>query len=128
MRQRVEYRDGHGTLTVEGSGSRVPLELAASRRTRNRGLLGRDGIEGALLLTAVSSVHTFGMRFPIEVAFLDRDLRVLAACAMPPNRLALPRLRARHVLEAGSGSWARWGVERGVVLRIAFASGAVDPS
>ena len=42
-----------------------------------RGLLGRDGIEGALLLRPARSVHTFRMRFAIDVAFCDRDLRVL---------------------------------------------------
>ena len=40
------------------------VEIAASRRARNKGLLGRDGIDGALLLpSARLGVHSIGMRF-----------------------------------------------------------------
>lgn len=96
----------------------VPLEIAASYRTRTRGLLGRDGLTGALLLTPATSVHTVRMRFPIDVAYLDRHLRVLAVRTMPPGRLGRPRLRARHVLEAEAGAMERWGVRRGVRVAI----------
>src|SRR5690606_19882018 len=70
-----------------GESRTVPLEVAASPRARTRGLLGRDGIEGALLLTPARSVHTFGMRFAIDVAHLDAELRVLSVCTMAPGRL-----------------------------------------
>ncbi|WP_228990408.1 DUF192 domain-containing protein [Streptomyces sp. DH8] len=110
------WRDGDGTLTVgTDSGARqVPLRIAASYRARTRGLLGRDGIEGALMLTPCGSVHTFGMRFAIDVAYLDRTFRVLAVTTMRPGRLGLPRLRARHVVEAEAGAMERWGVRPGV--------------
>ncbi|MFF1560385.1 DUF192 domain-containing protein [Streptomyces sp. NPDC058279] len=91
----------------------IPLEIAASYRARTRGLLGRDGITGALLLTPAASVHTFRMRFPIDVAYLDRNLTVIAVTTMPPGRLGLPRPRARHVLEAAAGAMARWGLRPG---------------
>ncbi|WP_161164592.1 DUF192 domain-containing protein, partial [Streptomyces sp. SID5910] len=109
------WRDGRGRLVVNGvveggpdGRAVVPLEVAASYRARTRGLLGRDGIDGALLLTPAGSVHTFGMRFPIDVAYLDRRLTVIAVRTMPPGRLGLPRLRARHVLEAEAGAMAGW--------------------
>ncbi|MER7717810.1 DUF192 domain-containing protein [Streptomyces flaveolus] len=112
------WRDGRGRLTVEGGPGghavSVPLEIAASYRARTRGLLGRDSIDGALLLSPANSVHTFGMRFPIDVAYLDRRLTVIAVRTMPPGRLGLPRLRARHVLEAEAGAMAGWGVRAGV--------------
>ncbi|WP_031506436.1 DUF192 domain-containing protein [Streptomyces megasporus] len=107
-------RDGRGTLRVEGGADGVPVEIAASYRTRTRGLLGRDGVDGALLLTPASGVHTFRMRFAIDVAYLDRESRVLAVRTMRPGRLGLPRPRARHVLEAEAGALARWGVRPGV--------------
>ena len=47
------------------------LEVADSLTSRSKGLLGRDGIEGALLLSPARSVHTVRMRFAIDVAFLD---------------------------------------------------------
>ncbi|GHJ94927.1 hypothetical protein SNE510_44460 [Streptomyces sp. NE5-10] len=111
-------RDGTGTLTVP-EGATVPVEVAASYRARRRGLLGRDGVAGAMLLTPANSVHTFGMRFPIDVAYLDRRLRVLAVVTMRPGRLGLPRPRARHVLEAEAGTMAGWGLRPGVVITVA---------
>ncbi|MFZ3500053.1 DUF192 domain-containing protein [Streptomyces sp. 5.8] len=96
----------------------VPVEVAASYRARTRGLLGRDGIEGAMFLTPASSVHTFRMRFAIDVAHLDRRLTVIALTTMAPGRLGLPRLRARHVLEAEAGAMAAWGLRVGSPLRV----------
>ncbi|MFB8139554.1 DUF192 domain-containing protein [Streptomyces parvus] len=124
------WRDGDGTLTVDtdsGAGSKVravPLRIAASYRARTKGLLGRDGIEGAMMLTPCGSVHTFRMRFPIDVAYLDRKFTVLAVTTMKPGRLGLPRLRARHVVEAEAGAMERWGVRPGVRLELKAAPAA----
>ncbi|WP_328726088.1 DUF192 domain-containing protein [Streptomyces sp. NBC_00259] len=112
------WQDGQGTLTVPGRDEPVDLLIAASYRTRARGLLGRDGLDGAIMLTPCTSVHTFRMRFTIDVAYLDRELRVLHVHTLPPGRLGLPRLRSRHVLEAEVGAMARWGVRPGVQLSI----------
>ena len=86
------------------------LEIARTPRRRRRGLLGRDGIEGALLLRPGRSVHTFGMRFPIDVVFCDRSLTVVKVKTLPPGRLTLPVWRAHAVIEAEAGSAERWGV------------------
>ncbi|MED7821127.1 DUF192 domain-containing protein [Streptomyces chiangmaiensis] len=101
-------------LTTAGMSAPVPLEIARSAGARRRGLLGRAGIEGALLLSPASAVHTLGMRFAIDIAYLDAALRVVAVRTMRPGRLGLPRLRARHVLEAEAGAMERWGIRRGV--------------
>ena len=61
------------------------LEVADTRAARRRGLLGRDGIDGALLLAPARSVHTFGMRFPIDVAWLRR---ASSPCCGPRGSLA----------------------------------------
>lgn len=55
-----------------------------------------------MLIPNCRAVHTFGMRFPILVTYLDRNFRVRDAVRMPPNRLGRPRLRARHVLECAA--------------------------
>ncbi|WP_428935298.1 DUF192 domain-containing protein [Streptomyces sp. ACT015] len=113
------WRDGRGTLVVaEPDGATVPLELATSYRARTRGLLGRDGIDGAMLLSPAGSVHTFRMRLPIDVAYLDRRLRVVAVRTMRPGRLGMPRLRSRHVLEAEAGAMAGWGIRPGVRVEV----------
>ncbi|GLP68096.1 hypothetical protein TUSST3_47180 [Streptomyces sp. TUS-ST3] len=127
------WQDGRGRLIVHGErepgaapeegssvpeGAAVPLEIASSYRARTRGLLGRDSVAGALLLSPAGSVHTFRMRFPIDVAYLDRRLRVIAVRTMRPGRLGLPRLRSRHVLEAEAGAMEGWGVRVGVRVEI----------
>ena len=89
------------------------LEVAASLRDRTRGLLGRDGIDGAIALQPARSVHTFRMRFPIDVAFCDRELRVLKVVTLAPNRVTLPVLKARTVIECEAGMMAKWGVRPG---------------
>ncbi|MFD5142907.1 DUF192 domain-containing protein [Streptomyces sp. NPDC058401] len=133
MGNRERWHDGPAMLYVDRAGApgeaggpgepgeaplEVPVEVAASYRARTRGLLGRDGIEGAMLLTPASSVHTFRMGFAIDVAHLDRRLTVIALTTMAPGRLGLPRLRARHVLEAEAGAMAAWGLRIGSPLRI----------
>jgi uncharacterized protein len=94
------------------------LEVAGSRRARSRGLLGRDGVDGALLLRPCRSVHTVGMRFPIDVAFCDDELRVLRIMTMPRHRLSRLVWRSRAVIEAEAGAFARWGLRPGDQLEV----------
>ncbi|AQS67796.1 DUF192 domain-containing protein [Streptomyces pactum] len=112
------WRDGTGVLVVggdtDGASVRIPLEIAVSYRARTKGLLGREFVDGAILLSPANSVHTFRMRMPIDVAYLDKRLTVIAVRTMRPGRLGLPRMRSRHVLEAEAGAMAGWGVRVGV--------------
>ncbi|WP_460069005.1 DUF192 domain-containing protein [Streptomyces sp. YKOK-I1] len=117
----ARWHDGFAELLVrtdEGPPLRIPLEIAASYRARTRGLLGRDAVDGALLLTPAGSIHTFGMRIPIDVAYLDRHLKVIAVRTMPRGRLGLPRLRSRHVLEATAGVMEGWGLRKGARVEV----------
>lgn len=68
---------------------------------RVRGLLRREAIkiDEALLIPDATSVHTFGMRFPILLARLDDSLRVVDVLRVMPRRLVIPMRNARHVLE-----------------------------
>lgn len=94
------------------------LEIAADRRARRRGLLGRNGVDGAFLLEPARSVHTIGMRFAIDVAHLDQDLRVLSTTTMRPGRIGSWSARRAAVLEAEAGSLRRWGIEPGMCLDV----------
>jgi uncharacterized membrane protein (UPF0127 family) len=89
------------------------LEIANTRSAKRRGLLGRDGCEAALLLPGCRWVHTIGMRFPIDVAFCDRDGTVLRIVSMPPNRIGRPCFAARQAVEASEGAFALWAVRVG---------------
>ena len=94
------------------------LEVADGAVGRARGLLGREGVEGAFLIKPARSVHTLGMRFPIDVAFCDRDMTVIDTVQMGRHRVGLPRLRARCVLEAEAGAFERWRLRPGDRLEI----------
>lgn len=94
------------------------LEIAGTRQARRRGLLGRDGLEGALLLRPGRAVHTLGMRFPIDVAYCDAELRVRSVRTMVPWRIGAPRPRSRAVVEAEAGAFARWGLSVGDLLEV----------
>jgi len=86
------------------------LEMADSLGERAKGLTGRESCEGALHLPGVRAVHTAGMRFPLDVAFLSEALVVVRIVRVPPWRLALPRRGARSVLQTEAGAMERWGV------------------
>ena len=103
---------------VRGNVVLASLEVAEARTERRRGLLGRDGIEGALLLRPARSVHTLRMRFAIDVAYLDAGGTVLRVTTMKPWRIGAPVLAARSVVEAEAGSFARWEVRIGDVLEV----------
>ncbi|MGZ4677192.1 MAG: DUF192 domain-containing protein [Acidimicrobiia bacterium] len=88
-------------------------EVPDGARGRARGLLGRDGISGVMVLQPCRHVHTFRMRFAIDVAFCDRDGVVLRTCTLAPNRLSPLVPRARLALEAQAGTFARWELRAG---------------
>jgi uncharacterized protein len=94
------------------------LEVAETWNSRRRGLLGRQGIEGAIILRPARAVHTVGMRFPIDVAFLDRDLKVIRIVSMPRWRVGLPVMRAHAVVEAERGAFRDWELCVGDELEI----------
>jgi uncharacterized membrane protein (UPF0127 family) len=97
------------TLIV--SGAKLTVEMPETRRERARGLLRRTtlGRNSGMLFERCRSVHTFGMRFPITVVALDRDLRVVTVRRMPPRRLMLPKSATRHVLECSVDAEIRPG-------------------
>ena len=76
-----------------------------------RGLRGHPppGPREGMLFRRCRSVHTFGMGRAIALAFLDRELRIVATVAAKPGCLFLPRLRTRHILECDVSSELRIG-------------------
>lgn len=90
----------------------APAETASTMAARVRGLLGRSGIDGVLVLERTRSVHTVGMKFPIDVAFCTRDGYILEVVTMPTNRIGLPRRAGRLVIETGAGNFSRWNLAR----------------
>jgi len=82
------------------------LLTAFDSSSRRKGLLGRDSLpEGSALIIAPSqAIHTFSMRFSIDVAFVAKDGLVLKVRqAVPPRRIAVS-LRAFAVIELPAGA------------------------
>jgi len=88
-------------------------EVADTRRARRRGLLGRDRLDGALVIDRCRWIHTIGMRFPIDVAYLDDDGTVVKTIQMNRFRLGTPVRGASWVVEAQGGAFERWGLRVG---------------
>ena len=93
-------------------------EVADTFAQRSRGLLGKSGYEGAMILPRARSVHTFGMRFAIDVALCDRELTVLRVTTLRPYRMTLPKRGGRSVIEAEAGAFERWGLRVGDRLEL----------
>lgn len=103
---------------MQGDRVLASVEVPTDRRGRRRGLMGRDDFDGAMLLSPCRSVHTFGMRFALDVAFLDNGNTVLAVVSVEPRRITMVRWRSRGVIEASAGAFERWGLEVGQELEV----------
>lgn len=82
------------------------IEVAGSAARRSKGLLGRTGLaqgEG-LWIVPCEAIHTFGMKFPIDLVYLDRRRRVIKVRhSVGPARMSAC-LRAHSVIELRSGT------------------------
>lgn len=97
------------------------VRLAESAWSRFWGLMGRRGLapESGLLLRPSSSIHTAFMRFPIDVVFLDRSLKVVKVVPeMKPFRATLAFGGAHSALELNAGAAAGASVEAGDQLAL----------
>ena len=102
--QRLEARTLAGGAT---------LLVARTRRTRGRGLAGLDELPAghALLLEPCRSVHTFGMRFALDLLWLDAAGAVLRHDAAVAPRRVRSCWRARAVVECRAGEGERFAHE-----------------
>jgi uncharacterized membrane protein (UPF0127 family) len=103
---------------VRGEEVLAVAEVAVTTRQRRRGLMGRDALEGVLILRPCRHVHTVRMRFPIDVAFCDRDGFVLHTTTLPPNRMSKPVPRAYFAIEAHAGAFDRWRLQIGDLVEV----------
>lgn len=100
-------------------------EMARSFCARLIGLLGRRALDpdGGLWLVPGNSVHTIGMRFPIDVVLLNRNSTVVAVHqSVRSFSIVWPNFRAQSVLELPAETIARTATEPGDVLRIEVVS------
>ncbi len=97
------------------------LEMAFDSATRKKGLLGRDSLadDVGLVIAPSQAVHTFGMRFPIDIVAVGRDGRVVKVReAVKPRRMVFS-FSAFAIVELPAGACARAGVSPGDQLLVA---------
>ncbi len=123
-------RGNPGRYAIENTrtGALVADDLitAFDSAARNRGLLGRESLAAgsAMIIAPCTAVHTFFMRFPIDVAFVTKSGRVVKIrSTVRPWRMS-GALGAFAVIELAAGSLARSETQRGDVLALR----AVDPA
>lgn len=97
------------------------LTVADSIFKRAKGLLGRTSLasDSGLLLKPCKAVHTFGMKFAIDIVFIDRGNRAIKVIkALKPNRMTAIYCNAATVLELSSGSTTEAQLAQGDYLEI----------
>ena len=117
MKRLIARNTSTGAIVADRVG------VASTRADRAVGLLSRSGLEPGEALWIVPSrgVHTWGMRFPIDVVALDGSGIVIdCVSALRPWRIRLPRRGTAGVLELAAGRLAASGTALG--HRILFES------
>ncbi len=95
--------------------------IANSFFSRLKGLLGRQGLEKGqcLVIRPCNSIHTFGMQFPIDVAFIDKNNKVIYIIEnMPEGRISPIVKGSSYVVEAGSGHFKDKDLALGDIVEI----------
>ena len=110
----------HGTLYEKTSGKKLLREVwkASTGWERMRGLIGRPRLtaDQGFLIEPCRMVHTIGMRYPIDLAFLDAAGRVRkVVSALPPGRIS-GSLAATATMEFAPGTLHRIGLRPGDTL------------
>lgn len=96
----------------------LPASIAHTRSLRRRGLLGLDNFGSILVLPNTRWIHTLGMQFPIDVAHMDASGVIVAIETVTPNKITLPVLSARVVLESYAGMMFRHGLRKGMKITV----------
>jgi uncharacterized membrane protein (UPF0127 family) len=104
------------------------LEVADTGEKRNKGLLGRKGLPtgGGLWIIPCESVHTFFMKFPIDLIYLDRKKQIKKLrSAVPAWRMSIC-LSAHSILELPAGTIRNTQTDYGDTLEFSPASSPAE--
>lgn len=116
MEKATAHEEGIAAALVVASGASIgksegeaaPLKLAVGLASRARGLLGTRPDGDSLLLAPCNDVHTLGMRYPLDIAFVDRTGLVLEVHKNVGPRRRLRNRKAAAVIERFSLGDAPW--------------------
>ncbi|MBN1670005.1 MAG: DUF192 domain-containing protein [Kiritimatiellae bacterium] len=116
------------TLQKDGRTVVAKVERLTTFAERSVGVLGRKslGAGRGVYLRPCSAIHTFAVRFALDVFFLSREDRIVKVVRnLRPNRMAFGGLKAKAVLELEAGWLAEDALREGDV--VTFAEGAERP-
>jgi uncharacterized membrane protein (UPF0127 family) len=116
--RQANLRNERGVITLLRPNGEVACERCTVAHTmfaRMRGLLGRKGLPSGegILIRPAPSIHTFFMRFPIDVVFLSRQGEVLKVAERVPPWRARSCRHSYAVLELAAGEASRRGIAVG---------------
>ena len=96
------------------------LVIAETLWTRTKGLLGRESLPDneALWIMRCNSIHTYFMKFPIDVVFVNKSMKVIDTGTVKPGKLIFPVWRASSVIEFKAGFLAKNPISAGDVLHV----------
>jgi hypothetical protein len=111
----------HNLRVATATGTTVAADVAVADNPYRRfmGLMGQRELKDGtgLYLRPCSSIHMFFMRFPIDVAFIDKDDRVVRLYhGLRPWRMSRVVRRAKAAIELPNGALAEAGVGVGDLL------------
>jgi uncharacterized membrane protein (UPF0127 family) len=107
-------------LALDDRNARLRIFRAESFWSRARGLIGRAPLaaDEALWIRPCNSVHTFGMSYPIDVLFLDRQQRVIRVVHLLQRRRMVGARRAHSTLELLGGMASSLNLIEGMRLKV----------
>ena len=96
------------SVTIEGSGVSLAkrIEVAGDSASRRQGLLGRDHLDPdcGVVIVPSQGVHTFGMRFAIDIVAVSRDGSVVKVRTHVPPRRIVMAWSAHAIVELAAGA------------------------
>lgn len=101
------------------------VEVANNTYKRFMGLMGRPALPdgGGMLITPCNQVHTFHMRFSLDILYITKDMQVAAIETLPPGKIGSKIKDAHMVLELPADSAKRLNVQMGDYLTIQTETG-----
>lgn len=114
-REELRYVVRNRTQQTEIGGR---IEVAGDAARRKKGLLGRTGLDPGegLWIVPCEAVHTFGMKFDLDLIYLDRSKRVLKVRAQVGRSRLSACFRAHSVIELPAGTIDATRTQRGDIL------------
>lgn len=96
------------------------LWIARDFFSRFKGLMGRRGLpdDEAILFPKCNSIHTFFMRFPIDVVRVDANGKVIDVKVVRPWRMMAPSLATKHIIEMREARSRELGISTGTQLKV----------